>query len=239
MNDVGGEGAEIVRHALSRTLEAQSARFEFRMHFRPMELGRYASPAGCSLLAGLGSAVGTVMRTAFRLLTRHSLSAEGVIDFPGRRLMMDFGCYAVLVAEGRRWSGRSGRPIATLPADVFPAGSHDPLWLLDMLQGVTEAQHGGNEMLGERRCRQFSARVDLSRAAELSPDHLALPPAKHYGDLLAVPLQVWIDEDTQISRILMESDITELTLALLEYGVELPADWSRLPTFRSADDASG
>lgn len=244
MADAGAEGAETVRQALRRTLESQTARFEFQMRFRPLGIGRRRSRDSGALLGQLAKAVATaaqsVVGAAVRSVVRRwSLSAEGVIDLAGRRLMMDFGSYAVLVAEGRRWSGRSGRAIATLPADTFSPSIQDPFWLLDLLKGVSEAQLDGSETLRERHCRRFSASADLTRAAELSPDDLALPPAKRYGDLLAVPLQVWIDEDGRILRVLSESEMMELSIVLAEYGVELPADWSRLPTFRSPEKAKG
>jgi hypothetical protein len=119
------------------------------------------------------------------------------------------------------------------------------MWILSTPAWTTGAsvpsspQLDGSERLGERYCHRLSARADLSRAAEASPDDLALPPAERYGDLLAVPLQVWIDEDGRIRRVLWESKMMKLVRELLEFGVELPADWSRLPTFRSAGDARG
>lgn len=243
MSDAGPGGAETVRHSLGQTLELQTARFEFQVRFHPMDVRRQASADSGRLLAGFRNLVGTATRTVVgtlsRSLLRRILSAEGVIDFADRRLMMDFGSYAVLVAEGRRWSGRSGRAIATLPADALSSSRQEPFWLLDMLGGVTEAHLDGSETLGQRHCHRFSARADFTRAAEVSPDDLALPPAERYRDLLAVPFQVWIDGDDQLRRVRLDSGMMELTLDLLEYCVELPADWSRLPTFRSARDAGG
>ncbi len=235
----GTPGAATVRQALDETLEAQTARVELRMQFRPLELPRHASPDSgllhFKLLTAIVAVPLKVIGTAFRFLVRRSLEAEGVIDLSGRRLMMDFGAYAVLVADGRRWSGRSGRAISTLPSDVFPESIGEPFWLLDLLDGVTEAQFGGHKTLGGYDCQCFSARADFGRAAEASPD-LALPPAKRYGDLLAVPIQVCIDEEGSIRRVRFESEMMEVTLDLVEYRVDLPADWSRLPTFRSPDD---
>ena len=109
--------------------------------------------------------------------------------------------------------------------------------MLDLLEGVTEAQLAGPKTLGTHTCQCFSARSDFGRAAEASPD-LALPPAKRYGYLLGVPIEVCIDEEGHIRRVRFESEMMEVTLDLLEYAVHLPADWSRLPTFRSPGDGS-
>ncbi len=241
MPDAGARGAETVRQALDQTLEAHTAWFELHMKFRPPEIPKHGSPDAGSLHAGVLTAVVTVpltvVRTAFRFLVRRSLSAEGVIDLAGRRLMMDFGSYAVVVAEGRRWSGRSGRAISTLPPDVFPEGVGEPFWMLDVPKGVTEAQPAGRKTLGAHDCQCLSARCDFGRAAKASPE-LVLPPAKRYEDLLAVPIHVCIDEKGCIRRVRFESEML-VTLDLLEYGVELPADWSRLPTFRSPGDGRG
>ncbi len=130
MPDAGARGAETVRQALDQTLEAQTAGFELHMQFRLPEIPKRGSPDAGSLRARLLTAVVTVpltvVGTAFRFLVRRSLSAEGVVDLVGRRLMMDFGSYAVVLTEGRRWSGRSGRAISTLPPDVFPEGVGEP-----------------------------------------------------------------------------------------------------------------
>src|SRR3954447_6835280 len=63
--------------------------------------------------------------------------ADGFLDLGARRSAHDYGGYAVLVDSSVQWSGRSGRDLATL--DEEPARAPNPLWLFDLLRGVTEA----------------------------------------------------------------------------------------------------
>jgi hypothetical protein len=167
---------------------------------------------------------------------RHQ-TAEGVIDLTGRRLryMLDYGSYARLYTDGQEWSGRSGRAIATLPPsfDQMPT----PLWLLDLLAGVTDATDLGAEDVRGARWRHLTGHADLSRAAEVVPGALAVPARERFEDLLALPVDVWLD-DTHIRRIRFNSDEggeqRSETLELWGFGARVDdLDWTRLPTFRS------
>jgi hypothetical protein len=115
--------------------------------------------------------VGVAKATARRLWKRATggfdwrhQEAEGIIDLAGRRYMLDYGSYAQLYAEGKQWHGRSGRALSTLPpeTDVVPT----PLWLLDLLLGVTEAQEVGTP-------RFAAPRVGTSPRAPTSARHRA------------------------------------------------------------------
>lgn len=55
--------------------------------------------------------------------------------------MIDYGSFAQVQIQGQQWSGRSGRPLSTLPAE--PATVASPLWLIDMISGSTSAEDLG------------------------------------------------------------------------------------------------
>lgn len=170
---------------------------------------------------------------------RHQ-TAEGIIDIAGRRYMLDYGSYAHLYADGQQWDGRSGRSLATLPRDACAVPT--PLWLLDLIAGVVDASEKGSEEVRGAVCRHLAGTADLSRASQAAPEGIAVPKIKRFEDLLAVPVEVWLD-DTHIRRIRFSStervEQRSETLELWDFGVSIDAlEWTRLPTFRSADKAA-
>jgi hypothetical protein len=170
---------------------------------------------------------------------RHQ-SAEGVLDMTARRYMLDYGNFARLYADGQEWHGRSGRAIATLPPDAGALPT--PLWLLDLLSGLTDAIDVDTEHVRGVRCRHLAAKADLSLAAQATSGAVAVPACPRFDDLLALPVDVWVDE-SHIRRIRFSPhqriDQRTETLDLWDLGILLDdLDWTRLPTFRSADAVS-
>jgi hypothetical protein len=168
------------------------------------------------LNAGKSGAKRLVQLATDDLDFRHQ-TAEGIIDITGRRYMLDYDSYARLYADGKEWDGRSGRALTTLPPDAFALPT--PLWLLDLVAGVVEASETG---------------TDEVRGA---PGGIAAPGRRRFEDLLALPVEVRID-NTQIRRIRFSfSEGVERhtdTLELWDFGAPLDdLDWTRLPTFRS------
>ncbi len=180
-------------------------------------------------------------KRAWRLVTRsfnwRHLRAVGVVDFAGRRFMLDYGSYARLYAEGQEWDGRSGRPIASLPpsgGDKLPT----PLWLLDLLTGATAAEDAGIDDVRGAPCRQVRVKVDLTRASKATPGDVAVPSVGRFEELLALPVDVWLDA-AHVRRVRFVTDTHTDTLELWEFGVGLDGlDWTPLPTFRSPDEAA-
>ena len=181
-------------------------------------------------LRPLGSLLETLVKTALRLLFRQH-SAEGVLDLANRRYMMDFGSFAMLGMGHHRWSGLSGRAISTLPENA--PTMWEPLWLFALLQGATEIDVRGTEVLHGSACRRFAVRADVPRAAAGSPSDFPLPPAENYGDLLGLLLELWLDGEGRIRRVTLETRLAALRLDLLDFAVAEPSDWTRLPIFRS------
>jgi hypothetical protein len=140
-------------------------------------------------------------------------TAEGVIDVTGRRYMLDYRHYARLSADGQEWDGRSGRAIATLPPNREAVPT--PLWLLDLLAGLTEAIDLDTEDVRGAPCRRLATKADLSRA----------------------PLTTQISAESASTPDQGAEQRTE-TLELWDFRVRLDdLDWTRLPTFRSLDEA--
>jgi hypothetical protein len=227
----------LVARALERTRDAGLTRFSFDVEHRlPMLSPEAPEPRRSLVRAGLravGALAARVGKPAMRLLFRRQ-SAEGFLDVTQDRYMMDFGEFAMLGIGPHQWSGRSGRAISTLPEEGRTRW--EPLWLLAMLHGVTEAVEIGTEPLHGAVCRRFAVRADVTRAAAAVGDGLPLPPADHYRDLLRVALECWLDEEGRVRRVVHESELAVLRLDFLEFSVDEPLDWSRLPTFRSKEE---
>lgn len=159
--------------------------------------------------------------------------AEGVIDFKHRRYAVDYGGYSRMYVDGQEWTGRSGRARLTLSphADVVPT----PLWLVDLVAGVTHADDNGTDIVRGATCRHFSARVDVSRASAATSGGVAVPARGSFDELLSLPVEVWVD-DTYVRRVRYEGDHTAETVELWDFGVRIKAlDWIYMPTFRSPD----
>jgi hypothetical protein len=223
-----------------RTLAAPSARIEFCRDWSfEWQMDRRRGRRRGGLLRPLGrlaKATGkAVLRVAWRRLSGGKrpghMCAEGFIEPPVRRHMIDFGAFAEVRKEGKRWGGASGRPIATL--DPWPPDRQiDLWWLLDVLRGTAAATVEGEETLYGVSCRRVGARVDLSRTPTA-----AVPSVERFEDLLALPITVWIDGE-HVRRVqFTEGDTPSSTLTVNIPELDPPVsdlDWNRLPTFRTA-----
>lgn len=144
---------------------------------------------------------------------------EGVADFAGRRSMRDLGHYAVLRLGDEEWSGRSGRALSTLPAGV--PNADQPLWLVEALAGAVDAR---TAFLGD-----LVVTVDLEAV-----DFWNTPPSAAVTN--KVELEVLLDAGAALQRIWWSDGTTTQLLTVLEVDVDAEAhDWTRLPTFRTAD----
>jgi hypothetical protein len=232
-----------------RTLSAARVRVELERQWRftwpqkqhpPRRRGGLLRPVG-KLARTAGKAAG---KAAWRRLAKDAdpghLSAEGIIEPPARRHMIDFGSFAEIYKDGTRWGGRSGRPIATL--DPWPPERQiDLWWLLEALRGATDTNVEGEETLHGTPCRRIATRVDLERASALAPDGLHVPSVERFEELKALPVTVWIDGQ-HVRRVrFREGDVASSTwtLDLVDFDVaEDDLDWDRLPTFRSPEEAA-
>jgi len=228
-----------VLQALDRTLATGCARVRFEFAQQFPALPDFPPRRRGGVLRPLIRAASTAGKRAFTASLdklAKDLQGEGYIDFRAHRCALDYGSYALIVVGDRMWSGRSGRPVATLPDE--PATFIEPMWLLDLVRGVTDVEAQGEELVSGRRRRHLRAHADISRAAVVAPAGLPVPiGAARYGDLLRLPLELWLDEDDYIRRLRQGNETATLTLELVELDAEAPADWSRLPTFRSPQEA--
>ena len=161
--------------------------------------------------------------------------ADGFLDLEARRCAIDWGAYAETIDGSREWSGRSGRSLSTLPDE--PARAPNPLWLFDLLRGVTEAREVGSEIVGGRTCRHLRASADMGRVAEETPDLTALPLGFAYEELGAIPVEVWLDDAGLVRRIDFEARLigaaTQVhSLELSDFGTRQSSDPSRLPLLK-------
>src|SRR5436190_5260577 len=245
----GDQLSDEVVACAERTLAFPRARIELSRDWRFMWPDRAHPPRRHGgLLRPLGKLAKAAAKQAGKAAWRHwakdhdpgHLTAEGVIEPPARRHMIDFGSYAELYKDGKRWGGRSGRPIATL--DPWPPDRQiDLWWLLDVLRGATDASLEREEVLHGTTCRRLAVRVDLARASTLAPSGLHVPSVERFEELNALPVTVWIDGEHVRRVSFTEGDTTSSTLTLDIVGFD-PAtgalDWERLPTFRSPEEAA-
>jgi hypothetical protein len=213
------EGAAEVARALERTKQAGAAWCTFEWRF-PVRRGR-------------GRRGGLVPWLGQRLAAKlgRPREAYGVVDVGAGRAAIDYGDFAIVVHDGREWSGRSGRSLASL--EPRRPRRLQPLWLFDLMTGATEARPAGVEEVGGRACRHFAARADAVTAA--THTDFTLPSKARLADLRSVPFEVWIDEDGVIRRARSPEDFG-MTVELTELGAT-PEEWTALPVFRSTPPA--
>jgi hypothetical protein len=167
-------------------------------------------------LLTVGKAMGKpLLKRALRDFDSRRQEAEGVIDFVQRRYMLDYGHYARLFADGYEWNGRSGRLLSTLPPD--PDAIPTPLWLLDLLVGITETRDAGTEEVRGTPCRRITAKTDVSRASRDTPGGVAVPKLGRFEDLLALPIEVWVDQ-SQVRRVRFEREAQVDAVELWDFG---------------------
>jgi hypothetical protein len=230
---------ELIADARNRTLAAGSARVELLIDYTytmpPMPRRRRGGLMR-PVTAAAKAAGKRLLKAATNNFDFRHMTAEGVVDLEQRRYMLDYGSYARLYASGKEWDGRSGRRLSTLSIDeqLVPT----PLWLLDILAGVTEATDDAPDEVRGRRCRRFTATVDLSRASQATAGGVAVPTLARFEDALALSVGVCIDGE-HIRRVRFRPEHRIETLELWDFGVALDhLDWTRLPTFRSPEEAA-
>ncbi|MDQ4048223.1 MAG: hypothetical protein M3131_02420 [Actinomycetota bacterium] len=251
--------------ALEHTVASGAARVEFRYEFdfdphradsrtRPARLGPLVrrltqSPGRQSVKALVRAArralvgwvvslaVSVILRVVKRWLSRWAAQrAVGVIDFDAHRCI--YGSPArseVTLVEGDEY--REGAPGTAVDSLSKRSASWiQPLWLLDLIRGLQEAQASGEEVLDGHTCRRFVGHADLQRAADGVPYDIAVPLGlEQLGQLKEIPVELWIDRQRHIRRIRYKpwerrgAPNNTTTLDLSEFGVvKPPPDWSRL-----------
>ena len=218
-----GGDAETIRQVNARaeaTLAAPSARIEWRIDTdvthperprrRPGLAARLATAAWKHLAPGMDVAD---LRDAFR--HQHG---EGFLEPAAGRYQVDYGGYAELRTDGRRYAGLSGAPLGPRFRDDRPREQHDdPLGLLEMVRAGTDARQVGTEAVRGAMCRKVAVRAGSAK------------------------LTVWIDDD-HIRRVRYAecapgpdtAVVRSWTLELWDFGVPADSlDWSRLPSFRT------
>jgi hypothetical protein len=234
---------EEVAACAGRTLAARSARIEVREDFDHSYLrsGKRRRRQG-GLLRPVGKLASLVLSAAWKLATRDlnfgHLVGEGVLQPSAGRYMVDYGSWAVLYRDSDFFGGRSGRRLETLePWHAFH--QDEVLWLLRLMCGTTKARVEGHETLRETSCTKLMARVDMARASALHDGGLRAPAVEHFEVLLALQVTVWTD-DRFIRRVHFDHEQKkQLTLELWDFDVPTDEfDWSRLPTFKSPEEAA-
>ena len=225
--DAGHPLGDRVRASVATTRAEGTAAVRFapsRIDVQP-SLAERLSERSVGLGAALGrfEALGRQVRSALRLSELQG--PLGQIDFVHRRCLYATGEDGwKLTAPGVEYSGEPGA-WERIPAtdDVIPA--IDPLWLLSVLDGVTDAADLGDEAVLGEPCRRYRASVSFSAVADQSQCRLARPsPTRDGADQLSV--EAWLDRAGRIRRATCQHDPTLMMLELSEFGsparIELP-----------------
>lgn len=222
-----------VLSAHERTVRRGSARIAFRLHVSD----HYEDFP--SRFPSMGPVFGRVLPWSMRLLMRRlskvtAVPMLGVVDLQAHRCVYySSSSMATLIVGDRRWYAAPGTTVDELSARATSVTQ--PLWLFDLVGGVVDATEQAPEDLSGRATRRFSAHADLNRAAEAASYEIAAPPEmEHTGDLTRIPVAVCVDHDGYIRRIRYifpgSANLQSTsTLDVMEFGVALPSDWSRIP----------
>ncbi len=222
-----GEAVEEIIARANSTLAARSARVGFRIDTdvvmperpgrnSPGPAGRLARLAARAVWEHIAPGVDVAeLRDAFA----HQ-ACEGFVEPAADRYMIDYGHYAVMCMAGKYFGGASGHPLQARHRDRRRGERlDDPLRLLRLLQGATDARYVSDTALRGTPCRALAVRPG--------------PPE----------LTVWID-DHHIRRIQFQERASSRqsslsknhALELWDFGVPVDGlDWSRLPNFHTPE----
>jgi hypothetical protein len=219
--------ADAVRAVIAcagRTLAAPSARIEFRTDWAfaagpswrqrrsPGFAGRLARRAA---KAAWGRIAPGMDAAAMRETFAHQVST-GYLEPASDRYMIDSGVYAEMRMGGQHFGGLPGalvqRRHQNRAAELEP---REPVALLRLLQGATEARYTGEETLRGTACRSAAVRAG---SAELA----VLVDGEHVRRIQIV------DRTSSEHATVAKS----WTLELWDFGVPVDQlDWSHLPSF--------
>lgn len=183
---------ERVAAAYRRTVAAGVARVEvfFDSTWAPSPRARARQGGLLGPAISLHSGVSRSLRGHFSRKFGH-VRAEGVMDLQRRGYMLDHGGFARMGADGKEWAGQPGRAISTRSAEE--PNSPTPLWLIDVLAGLTEATMASTDVVRGTPCTHHHVTVALSQASPVIRDAVAVPGVDRFEDVLASPIEVWIE----------------------------------------------
>jgi hypothetical protein len=238
----------------TRTLTAARARIEIRRdtdlaRLRDQEregrrrsglIGRLARRAARAALERV--APGTDV-AELRDMLLHQVG-EGFVEPAADRYLIDYGGYAQVLIDGRRFHGLSGQPLGPRYQQHRQQRRDDPLDLLRQLQAVTNARYAGEETVRGTPCRVVAAAagpaeltvwVDDEHIRRIQTVERAPGPSASASGASGISGTSGISGISGISGTSGTSGTSRTeTLELWDFGVPVDSlDWSRLPSFRT------
>lgn len=236
----GPQAAREIIACAERTLAAASARIEVHVErktppgWQPPGAGRLG--IGLRVLRGLGPLRSQVSwRVIHGRWPEYPVAGEGFIEPARGRYMIDYGSFALLLADGKLGVGRPGRPLrsaATLPAEIWPV---QVLWLLRLLPAATDARLEGSGTLHGTVCQKLAAHLDMARALATTVGGVRTPAGERHGDLKGLPVTVWIDGQ-HVRRIEFQHSLSP---SLRQHAQPSESQQPRSPTLRQCVRRTG
>ena len=255
-----GAAQDAVRDVIAcanRTLTAASARIEARSDAdlppgrewqgrrRPGLIGRLARFAGRAALERV--APGTDPADLLEAFL-HQVG-EGFVEPAAGRYLIDFGGYAQMLVDGRRFGGRSGAPLEPRHESRGKRRLDDPFDLLRLAQNVTDARYAGAETVRGTPCRlvvatagpaEFTVWIDDQHVRRIQTVERASAASSRRATASAAPTSAapTTSASAPTAGASAASTISGTsktdTLELWDFGVPVDSlDWSRLPAFRA------
>ena len=257
-----GAAQDAVRDVIAcanRTLTAASARIEARSDAdlpqgrewqgrrRPGLIGRLARFAGRAALERV--APGTDPADLLEAFL-HQVG-EGFVEPAAGRYLIDFGGYAQMLVDGRRFGGRSGAPLGPRHESRGKRRLDDPFDLLRLAQNVTDARYAGAETVRGTPCRlvvataglaeltvwiddQHVRRIQTVERASAASSRRATTSASAPTSASASPTSASAPTAGASTTSTVSGTSKTDTLELWDFGVPVDSlDWSRLPAFRA------
>lgn len=249
-----GAGQDAVRDVIAcanRTLTASSARIEARSDAevargrewqgrRPGLIGRLVRRAARGALERV--APGTDAAELWEAFL-HQVG-DGFVEPAADRYLVDYGGYAQMLVDGRRFSGRSGEPLGPRYENrQRQRRQDDPLDLLRLVQGVTHARYAGAETVRGTPCRliaaasgsaEFTVWIDDEHVRRIQTVERSSGASSGSATTSSAPTSAPASAPT-VSATSAASGVSKTeTLELWDFGVPVDSlDWSRLPSFRT------
>lgn len=159
--------------------------------------------------------------------------------FEGTMIYMQFDLLAQQLPQGKSWVrfdlATIGEEMGVDMSQFTQFSNNDPTAALEYLKGATDLEEVGSEEVRGEETTHYEGVVDLEQAADNVDDEQlskAIKDVIEIGGQKEIPLEVWIDGDERIARMMYafetsagqgspESLTSEITMEFYDFGTEV------------------